>query len=114
MPIDWSVALTRVEGDRQLLAELAAVFSQDYRSLLLEARKSISSGDHFGLERAAHTLKGRLAFFGMENLRDRALRLEIMGRTRSLSGAGECLTGIEADVERVIPEFNALSREYGK
>ena len=114
MPIDWTVALVYTDGDKDLLAELAAIFTQDCPRLLLEARESIAQMDHSKLERAAHTLKGRLAFFGIHDLRDKALQLEIMGRNRVSGEAVEALAEIEAEIERIIPEFNALSREQGK
>jgi two-component system, sensor histidine kinase and response regulator len=114
MPIDWTMALAYVDNDRQLLAELAAMFLQDTPNLLLKAREAIEQDDFSGLERAAHTLKGRLAFFGIDFLRDRALRLESMGRLRLLDDAPELLAEIEAEIERILPEFDALSREQGK
>ncbi len=114
MPIDWTVALTHVDSDKGLLAELAEMFSQDCPRLLLEARESIAKKDYDGLERFAHTLKGRLAFFGVNDLREKALQLEAMGRTHALTGALESLAEIEADLQRIIPEFDALSREHEK
>jgi two-component system, sensor histidine kinase and response regulator len=114
MPIDWAIALVHVDGDNQLLAELATMFVQDCPRLLLEARESIAQMDHSKLERAAHTLKGRLAFFGIHDLRDKALRLETIGRMQLSGEARESLAEVEAGIELIIPEFNALSREQGQ
>jgi two-component system, sensor histidine kinase and response regulator len=111
MSIDWTIALVHVDGDKQLLAELAAMFAQDCPRLLLEARESIAQMDYPKLERAAHTLKGRLAFFGIHDLRDKALRLETIGRMQLLDGARESLAEVEAGIESILPEFSALSRE---
>jgi HPt (histidine-containing phosphotransfer) domain-containing protein len=60
--IDWSVALSHVDGDRELLKELAAMFMDDYHHFLDELKESILKCDYSTLERVAHTLKGRLAF----------------------------------------------------
>jgi HPt (histidine-containing phosphotransfer) domain-containing protein len=114
MPIDWTMALMYVDNDRKLLAELAAVFSQDSPSMLRKAQEAIAQNDSPELERIAHTLKGRLAFFGIDFLRDKALRLETIGRLRVLDDAAELLAEIESDIERILPEFDALSREQGK
>jgi two-component system, sensor histidine kinase and response regulator len=114
MPIDWTVAMSHVDDDMQLLAELAAMFVQDCPRLLRESRESIGQNDHSGLERAAHTLKGRLAFFGINDLRDKALRLEMMGRMQIAGEGVELLAEIETDIESITPEFIALSREQGK
>jgi HPt (histidine-containing phosphotransfer) domain-containing protein len=51
------VTLTRVDGDRQLLAELSTFFLQDHPRFPGEAKRSILKGDPSGLERAAHTLR---------------------------------------------------------
>jgi two-component system, sensor histidine kinase and response regulator len=109
MPIDWTIALVHVDGDKQLLAELAAMFAQDCPRLLLEASESIVQLDYSGLERTAHTLKGRLAFFGIHDLRDKALRLETIGRMQLLDGAGESLAEVAAGIDSILPEFSALA-----
>jgi two-component system, sensor histidine kinase and response regulator len=114
MSFDWTVALTFVDNDRRLLAELASMFTQDCPRLAIKMRESMDRKDFSELERAAHTLKGRLAFFGVHDIRDKALRLETMGRLQVLDGAPELLAEIEAEINRIIPEFDALSREQGE
>jgi HPt (histidine-containing phosphotransfer) domain-containing protein len=109
--MDLSVALAHVEGDLQLLAELAAMFLQDYPRFLKEARESILGNDHSTLEREAHTLKGRLAFFGINRLREKALNLEMMGRNHDLTQALQALTEIEIEMESILPEFESIARE---
>jgi HPt (histidine-containing phosphotransfer) domain-containing protein len=109
--VDLDIALTRVDGDRQLLAELAAVFLQDYPRLRSEAQQSILQGDHSGLERAAHTLKGRLAFFGISKMHEQVAALEMMGRMNDLSRARQVLAEIETEMEDILLELESLSRE---
>jgi HPt (histidine-containing phosphotransfer) domain-containing protein len=109
--MDLTVALEHVEGDLQLLAELASLFLQDYPRFLNSAWESIRQGDGPVLEREAHTLKGRLAFFGIPGVREKALDLEMMGRTRDLIGASQKLAEIEKEMEGMLPEFESLARE---
>ena len=109
--VDHSIALAHVENDLRLLAELAAIFVQDYPRLLQEARNAIALNDYAGFERAAHTLKGRLAFFGIKGLREQALELETMGRMHDLTGAKEACAVIEAEMERILPEIELLTKE---
>jgi hypothetical protein len=109
--VDLDIALTHVDGDRQLLAELSAMFLQDYPHLLAEARESILQNDHSGLERAAHTLKGRLAFFGIPDAREKLLELEMMGRGNDLARAREALAEIESALKGVLHEFELLVGE---
>jgi HPt (histidine-containing phosphotransfer) domain-containing protein len=109
--LDLDVALSHVDGDMQLLAELAALFLQDYPRLMEEIRSSILTADSALLERAAHTMKGRLAFFGIQRAREQALGLELLGRAQNLTSAGSALAEIEVELESILPEFEALSRE---
>jgi HPt (histidine-containing phosphotransfer) domain-containing protein len=109
--LDLSIALSHVDGDRQLLAELAVLFLQDYPRLVREMRESILKSDFSVLERAAHTLKGRLAFFGIQRVREMALELEMMGRSHESTGAEQSLASIETEMKSIFPEFEALARE---
>lgn len=109
--IDCSVALAHVEDDRQLLAELATIFIEGYPRLLHEVRNSIALNDFPGLERAAHTLKGRLAFFGAQRARGQASDLETMGRTQDLTGARESLDVLDAEMKMILSEIESLTRE---
>jgi two-component system, sensor histidine kinase and response regulator len=108
--LDLDTALVHVDGDPQLLAELAVLFIQDYPRLREEARESILKGDCASLERAAHTLKGRLAFFGIFKGREQTLALEMMGRNHDLSGAEQVLADIDMEMESVLIEMEPLSR----
>ncbi len=109
--LDMDIALSHVDGDRKFLAELAEMFVQDYPHLIHEARSSILQDDPVGLERAAHTLQGRLAFFGIYETRGKALKLEKLARSKNLAKAHEALAVVEADMERILPEVESLYRE---
>lgn len=112
--LDIDVALAYVDGDAQLLSELAAMFVQDYPRLIKESHEGIIQADCAVLERAAHTLKGRLAFFGITRLRDKLLSLESMGREHDLSRAPQLLADIEVAMESILQEFEPLMREQGQ
>jgi HPt (histidine-containing phosphotransfer) domain-containing protein len=109
--MDYSIALAHVENDLQLLAELAALFVQDYPRLVQETRDSIALNDYARLERAAHTLKGRLDFFGIKQVREQALGLETMGRMHDLTGAKEALAVIEREMKHILPEIESLTKD---
>ena len=109
--LDLKIALSHVDGDRQLLAELAELFLQDYPRLLEEMRQAILKLDFPVLERAAHTLKGRMAFFGIESVRAIALELEMMGRAHDSARTGQSLAAIEDEMKAVLAEFEALVPE---
>lgn len=111
--MDLDVALSYVDGDIQFLAELVELFLQDYPRLMGELRHSVQQDNHTDLERAAHTLKGRLAFFGFNRMRDKAFVLEMMGRERNSANADRALAELESAMEGILPELASLVREQG-
>jgi two-component system, sensor histidine kinase and response regulator len=84
--LDRAVALDRVGGDEDLLAEVAQLFLEDYPNSLREIEEAVSRGDAKLLERAAHTLKGAASNFGANPVVDSAFALEMAGR-RGAMGA---------------------------
>jgi signal transduction histidine kinase/DNA-binding response OmpR family regulator len=94
-------ALVCVDGDRDLLREVAAIFWEECPRLLAEINAASLSGDGKALERAAHRLKGSVSNFGASTATDLALKLEMMGRSRDLAGAGETVAGLGEELERL-------------
>ncbi len=89
------------------------MFVQDYPRLIEEAGEAILQKNHAVLERTAHTLKGRLAFFGITRLRDQLAELERMGREQDLGQAFPMMIGIKTEMESILLEFQPLIREQG-
>ncbi|MBN2339802.1 MAG: Hpt domain-containing protein [Acidobacteria bacterium] len=108
--MDLDVALSHVDGDRMLLRELSEIFIEDYPRMLAEMQNSVLGRDHATLERLAHTLKGRLAYFGAGEARDGAADLETMGRERDLAGAWKSLEELESAMAGVLRELESFCR----
>jgi two-component system, sensor histidine kinase and response regulator len=100
--LDRGALLQRVGGDEGLLAELATVFRADAARLLEEIATALERGDARAVERAAHTLKGSVRFFGAGSAAEEALRLERMGRSGDLDGGREALARLTAASERLL------------
>ncbi len=73
-------ALSRVEGDHQLLAELAGVFLQEYPKMVSTLHAALAQQDPQSLYHAAHTLKGSVGNFGAKAAFAAAFTLEQLGR----------------------------------
>jgi HPt (histidine-containing phosphotransfer) domain-containing protein len=108
--LDISAALERVEGDRQLLEELAALFAEESVKNIQGIREAFRAGDAFLLERLAHTIKGASSNIGAMSLSRAALALEEQARSRDLSKAFERIAALEAEAERLRPELDLLQR----
>jgi HPt (histidine-containing phosphotransfer) domain-containing protein len=110
--MDWAAALKNTGDDKALLAELAAMFVEDFPRIAGEARAAVAQNDMEALSRSAHTLKGRMAFFGVEPIRRQAAAVEELGWRTGVGAqeAGEALEALLQATAEVLPEFQSLSR----
>jgi len=95
---DQQATLARVQGDREMLQEIARLFLVEAPELLATIRESIARGDSQALARAAHSVKGTVESFGAQAAREAALRLEMMGRGGDLTQAAPACTALEQEV----------------
>lgn len=99
--VDEAVLLRRVGGDRKALARLVGVFLADSPRLLSRIRAAVRKKDARALQAAAHALKGSVSNFAAPAATDAALRLQQIGGSGELAGAGSALTALEAELRRV-------------
>jgi len=104
-------ALNRVDGDRELLREVADLFYEDAPRLLIEVRNAIQRGDGHALERSAHTLKGSVGNFGARTASEAAFTLEQMGRNGDFARATEVFAQLERQVTLLVPALEAVLKE---
>jgi HPt (histidine-containing phosphotransfer) domain-containing protein len=110
---DRMQALVCVDGDRELLREVVTIFWDESPHLLAGIEAAIISGDADALERTAHRLKGSVGNFGARTAGDLARKLEAMGKTGNLAGAGEASARLREALERLeeaLDEFVERSR----
>jgi signal transduction histidine kinase/CheY-like chemotaxis protein/HPt (histidine-containing phosphotransfer) domain-containing protein len=77
---DPEAALERVEGDRDLLRQMAQLFAKQSSKLLDEIAEAARRQDGPALERAAHKLKGSVGSFGAQDALRTADQLETNAR----------------------------------
>jgi PAS domain S-box-containing protein len=109
--IDRAAALERVDGDTELLGEIAQLFLDDADALTAEIRQAVHEADAPRIMRSAHRLKGSVATLAARGATDAALRLENMGRSGELAGATAALASLEAEMARLQPALRALVEE---
>jgi CheY-like chemotaxis protein len=107
---DWSGALAGVQGDRELLQELAGLFLEECPRWLAEIQAALAEGDCCRLQRAAHTLKGSVQVFTAQAASQAAFLLEDMARRKDLSQAGEAWAALAQEMDRLRPALAALAR----
>ncbi len=110
-PLDRDALLANLGGDRDLLAEIAGLFLKSYPNLVLEMRGAVTRNDATALASAAHALKGSVALFGVSSATDAAQRLETSARSGNLSAAPSDLATLEAEINRLVPNLDALAKD---
>jgi hypothetical protein len=105
---DLAEALERVEGDRELLAEMAALFLEEYPTMLEQIQQAIVKQDPQELQHSAHTLKGSVGNFAAHGVFAAAFALEKMGRQGDLVHAAEALATLEQELAHLTPALTTL------
>jgi CheY-like chemotaxis protein len=100
-PINLSTVIDAVDGDKELMKELAESFIEDSARQLDELLESLENGDTEQIERRAHRLKGAVGNFGAGMAYDLAYELETRGRESRLDGAFPVYQKLEQEMERV-------------
>jgi HPt (histidine-containing phosphotransfer) domain-containing protein len=106
--LDRATALERIGGDSALLRDIARLFLQEYPMLLAQIRTAFTGGDAREVERAAHSLKGAAANFCAAPTVQAALAVETLARGGDVSGAGEPIARLEAELARMHRELAEL------
>ena len=108
--VDWSVALSHVDGDVELLRGVAEAFLEEMGPLLSGIFAGIESRDASTVQRLSHTLKAALGTFGVRSGARLAERLEQMGARQELSAATFIMDEFRSQLEKlraVLLEFVA-------
>jgi len=112
--LDRASLLERVEGDRELLAEMIQLFLADAPQLLGAMRSALQQGDMILLERSAHSMKGAAGNMSAQVTVNSALRLEQSAKKGDAESSKVNLGALEAAVERLLPVLADLCQEVSK
>lgn len=103
------VVLSNLDGDTELLQEIAKQFFTISPRLLAQMREAITSGNSEALRECAHNLKGAASNFAATTTVEAAARLEMLGRMGTLSVAEDAIAHLEAEMERLKFALSAYS-----
>lgn len=109
MVLDTATALERVEGDRELLQELAQMFLEHAPVMMAELREACDRRDGDALQRAAHSLKGSAGNLAADEVCETARKLELMGHAGDLSDCARLLAELEAEMARLEAALTELA-----
>ncbi len=78
---DAAAALDRLEGDQELLQEMACLFLDDLEPLLSQIQQAVALQNYPAITESAHALKGSVANFFAPRAQEAAFQLEKLGRS---------------------------------
>jgi CheY-like chemotaxis protein len=107
---EFGEALDRLQGDEELLGDLAEVFLKDYPGHLDNIRRLIQQDNPEGIERAAHSFKGSVGNFGTRRSFAVALNIEKAAREEDIEKCARLLFELEVEIERLKPELLRLGK----
>jgi two-component system, sensor histidine kinase and response regulator len=108
---DMAGALERIEGDRDLLDEIARLFADECPTNLQEIRQAMAAGNVRLLERLAHTMKGAALNLGGAGVAEAAGTLEQQARAGDLANAGTSVRTLEKEIGLLLPELESFCRK---
>ncbi|MEW6753187.1 MAG: Hpt domain-containing protein [Candidatus Latescibacterota bacterium] len=106
-------ALEFLEGDRALLAELAATFQRDCPGYLAALRQAVAGADPPALARAGHVIRGVLGTLGLEQAAAAAGQLEALAVQGGMDGAAALTAALEQGVGEFLVELRTLDGDPG-
>ena len=106
---DSEQALQQVDGDKELLEEIADLFFEDAPGQLDQIKTAVGENDCEGLLSSAHALKGAVSNFAALRARDLAFELEQMGRDQQLTAdAADKARALEVELQSFHDELRAF------
>jgi two-component system sensor histidine kinase/response regulator len=109
--LDIAAALERVEGDRDLLEELARLFAEECPASMEGIRQAMDNGDARVIELLAHKIKGSALSLGAPKVSQAALELELHVRTDGLDSATQLVENLAHEVDLLLPHLESFCRK---
>jgi CheY-like chemotaxis protein len=107
---DMNQALDRMDGDVELMKELAGLFLDECPQRMADIHAAILRRDPSGLKKSAHVLRGSVANFGARAATEAARRLETSGRDQDWSDVEAAWAALEEAIAGLTPALAKLGR----
>lgn len=102
MSVGWDQGASfKLDGDEPLLAELIAVFFEEYPTHAGDLHRALMHKDLRALQEAAHALAGSLDSLGATDAKSLALELERVCQSRDFAAAAELTERLRANIDHL-------------
>jgi CheY-like chemotaxis protein len=100
----------RCTGDKVLMRELLAIFSEDAGALLRDASDAMARGDASLLYQAAHSLKGMIGAYSAPQAFQAVSRLAELAQEEKMSKAAGAFTRVRREIRRLESALTEFGR----
>ena len=94
-------ALKRIDGDETLLLELMGIFLEETPKQLMVLENAMLASNFEDIYRAAHTLKGELAYLALSEAAEKAKHLEMLAQEHNLEDLPAAIASLKQDLADV-------------
>jgi HPt (histidine-containing phosphotransfer) domain-containing protein len=105
---DWTPALSFVDGDKELLRDVAEAFLEECPGLMSAMGRAIEFSDGPALRRAAHVMSSAMRTFGLPGAGDAAARLEELAMANQFADAAPYFAELKHYVDKIVPAATEL------
>ncbi|WP_022662182.1 Hpt domain-containing protein [Paucidesulfovibrio longus] len=99
-----------LDNDEELLEELLRAYVEDAPLRLAALTRGVEEGDAAAVVTAAHSLKGMTGVIRIAALEQKALELEMAGRSGNIAKIREIFPAFRDDLERVLSQAGEYLR----
>ncbi len=108
--VDWTAALKAVQGDHDLLRDVASASLEECRTLLPQLERALQDQDSGTARRAAHTIKGLFRMFPYAPASQLALQIENSAEAGNLTGLESACASLRQEMQTVGAEIDEFLR----
>src|SRR5206468_983405 len=108
--LDRTTVLARLDGDVELLTEVAEMLAEQAPALLTALRSAVTTADLPSIERAAHSLKSCLRQVGADGTAATAQQIESSAARGEVGEPAALLALLEQQVTHVVTKLPELAR----
>jgi CheY-like chemotaxis protein/HPt (histidine-containing phosphotransfer) domain-containing protein len=109
--MDRSLALSRADGDPDILRDVAELFLELCPQWMSGIHHAVASGDWATVKRLAHTLKGSVMNLGADSVADAAHELELLAARVDHQGIDHRLRVLESAMDRLLPVVSDIAKD---
>ena len=108
--VNWDAAFAVVDGDRELLGDIATAAIEELQGLIERLIKAVDDLDAAGIQGTAHSIQGTLRVFQNVEASELVQKLEILGRENRLEEVPALLERLKCLLEQILTELNQFRR----